>query len=115
MARGDRICFVDKAKYHYCPGCGGNPEETWRFLFCSHNCWDIEKVWEEYCRDGLITKEEAQARLKQLDTSRIAFYRDQIRDSIIELLKEPEESDKEKAVAKNKKMTAMSERKKKIK
>ncbi len=84
--RGDRTCFVCRKGYHYCLCHGGNPNETWRFLFCSDNCRSVEMVWEEYFRDNLITKADAVARLGELDTSRIEYYRDQIRDDIKSIL-----------------------------
>ena len=90
IARGDRVCFVDGTPYHYCPGCGGNPEETWRFLYCSTNCMMIEKLWEQYFRDHLISKEDALVKVEELDTSKVAMYREQIRHDMVALIKEAE-------------------------
>lgn len=86
--RGERICFVDWTKYRYCPSCGGNPDETWRFLFCSENCRAIEKLWEDYYRDQSISREMALERASKLDLSNVAHFRDQIRLDMFQLVSE---------------------------
>lgn len=44
-----RTCMVDGKQYTYCPHCGkDNPNETWRFLYCSDGCKDIDYVLSDY-------------------------------------------------------------------
>lgn len=87
MARGQRICFVDGTHYRYCPSCREfDPNQTWRMLYCSQNCWDIEELWEKYFRDGLITREEAEEIAKTLDFSNIANFREQIKADFMALI-----------------------------
>jgi len=47
--RGDRKCILDSKQYNYCPHCNhDNPNETWRYLFCSENCREIYKILEDW-------------------------------------------------------------------
>lgn len=86
--RGDRTCFVCRNQYKYCPTCGGDdPKETWRFLYCSENCREIEHIWEDCFRDKNCSTEDAAIRLMDCDISRLEFYRDQIRDDITSIAK----------------------------
>ena len=86
--RGDRTCFVCGNSYRYCPTCGGDdPKETWRFLYCSENCHEIEHIWEDCFRDKNCSTEDAAIRLMDCDISRLEFYRDQIRDDITSIAK----------------------------
>lgn len=53
-----RTCMVDRKQYTYCPKCGkDNPNETWRFLFCSDNCRQIYHVVEDYKKEKISISE----------------------------------------------------------
>jgi len=62
MARGDRVCVIDGTKYRYCPDCNhGNPNETWRYLYCSENCRNIYKTVEKWCGKKITSDEAKEA------------------------------------------------------
>lgn len=63
MAHKIRKCIVDLTEYKYCPSCGDNPDETWRFIYCSENCRGIDKVLQGVV-SGRLTELEAQEELK---------------------------------------------------
>lgn len=58
-----RKCIVDLTEYKYCPHCGDNPEETWRFIYCSENCRGIDKALQGFV-SGRLNELEAQEELK---------------------------------------------------
>lgn len=48
MAR-ERTCVVDKKKYIYCPPCGkGDPNETWRYIYCSEDCRELFHIASDW-------------------------------------------------------------------
>lgn len=62
----NRKCIVDLTEYKYCPHCGDNPDETWRFIYCSENCRGIDKVMQGFV-SGRLSELEAQEELKNYD------------------------------------------------
>lgn len=69
-----RECLVDKVQYQYCPHCNGNNSaETWRFLFCSDNCRNINSVFEGV-RDNKISEDEARTRLASCNLDKIETF-----------------------------------------
>lgn len=66
----DRICIVDRTSYKYCGNCSDyNPNEKWRYAYCSENCRDIYGVCEDFANKK-IDEFEAQDRLSKLDISK---------------------------------------------
>lgn len=64
--KGARTCIVCGTHYKYCPSCGqDNPDDTWRFIYCSENCRDVFKTVEQF-KARKITKEQAAAALSAL-------------------------------------------------
>lgn len=59
-----RKCIVDLTEYKYCPNCGDNPDETWRFIYCSENCHEVDKILQGFVA-GRLTELEAQEKLKE--------------------------------------------------
>lgn len=43
-----RKCIVDLTEYKYCPNCGDDANETWRFIYCSEKCRSIDKILQGY-------------------------------------------------------------------
>lgn len=81
----ERTCIVDLKKYKYCPHCGGyNSDETWRFIYCSENCKDIDKVLQNY-KSGGLSALEAQEALSKLDMSNIDEFHKITRKTIDEI------------------------------
>lgn len=70
----ERRCIVDATEYKYCNQCSAyNPEETWRFLFCSENCREIYSIITK-CLAGSITADEARKRLDECDMSGVDHF-----------------------------------------
>lgn len=64
-----RKCIVDKTQYKYCGNCKDyNPNETWRYLYCSENCRQIYHTLDAY-KAKKINEEEAISILEKLDLS----------------------------------------------
>lgn len=64
--KGERICVVCGTHYKYCPSCGqDNPNDTWRFIYCSENCRSIFKAVEQY-KSKKVTREQAASELDKL-------------------------------------------------
>lgn len=61
-----RICCIDNTSYEYCPRCGkSNPNEKWRFLYCSEDCKELDRIVREY-KNKTITIEKANEELKKI-------------------------------------------------
>lgn len=44
-----RNCLMDNTEYKYCPDCAdNNKDESWRFLYCSERCRDIDFAVRAY-------------------------------------------------------------------
>ena len=75
--RGDRKCILDAKQYNYCPHCRDNPNETWRYLFCSENCRDIYHVLELWVAKKLTSQQARDQlnnyKLPPLDTIKTAL------------------------------------------
>lgn len=81
-----RVCMVDRKEYKYCPDCAEyNPKETWRFLFCSEDCYAIYRVYEAY-RDKKMTAEEAQKELANYDLSNVDEFNPRVGVVLKEIL-----------------------------
>ena len=88
--RGDRKCIVDAKQYNYCPHCKDNPNETWRFLFCSENCRDIYHVLELWVAKKL-TSEQAREQLNNYELPPLDTIKAALRANIAQINKETEE------------------------
>lgn len=44
----ERKCIIDNKIYEYCPRCGNNPNETWRFLYCSEDCRNADTIIKKF-------------------------------------------------------------------
>ncbi len=81
---GVRKCIVSPNHhfYKYCPQCGrDNPEETWRFLFCSENCRDVYRVFEAFA-EKKIDAVTAEQRLNELTVPRDEYLQPSLRDNL---------------------------------
>ena len=82
MARGDRTCIVCGKDYVYCPNCQkGDPNETWRNIYCSEECRGIYKI----CNSFAFGHTTAEAAKKQLDKYHItdrSKYSEDVRKSL---------------------------------
>lgn len=75
--RGDRICVVDRTHYNYCTCKGGDPNETWRYLYCSENCRNIYRIIDDYVSNKIDAK-TAKERFNLLEMPEM----DQLQDTI---------------------------------
>lgn len=75
-------CIVDKKKYSYCPKCGSdNPNEKWRFLYCSEKCRTIFNTVKDF-KNNKISKIEANAQIKELGEIDMDSLTDDLRTSV---------------------------------
>jgi hypothetical protein len=83
-----RRCCVDFNEYTYCPHCKeDNPNETWRFCFCSEKCRDIYNITSSF-EDGRLTANEAKAQLDKLNLSNIENFGESYKNSIAKIMTE---------------------------
>lgn len=88
--RGERTCIVDKIKYRYCPNCNGdNPNETWRYIFCSENCRNLYKTLEDW-KAKKITSAQAKQQLNKLEIPKDGVIQVGLLNDIMEINKETE-------------------------
>lgn len=81
----ERRCIVDMTEYKYCNHCGQyNPDETWRFIFCSENCREIYKVIERYVA-GKCSANEAREELEKCDLSNMDHFSKGIKKDVDEI------------------------------
>lgn len=95
--RGDRKCIVDAKNYNYCPHCKDNPNETWRFLFCSENCRDIYHTLEDWVAKK-ITSDVAREQLNNYTLPPLESMKTALRMNIQQIYKESENKQIEKPV-----------------
>lgn len=77
-----RTCIIDGKKYKYCPRCAEYINEpSWKMIYCSDNCKDIDIIVNEYSFDHL-TKDEAKEKLENCDLSNIENFNDEIKDAV---------------------------------
>ena len=87
--RGDRKCIVDAKQYNYCPHCKDNPNETWRFLFCSENCRDIYHILEDWVAKK-ITSDAAREKLNNYTLPPLETLKTALRSNIEQIYKDTE-------------------------
>lgn len=64
-----RTCLCCRTQYHYCSqNCDDKNLPLWYNLFHNQNCHDIWYVLSDF-ENGVLSKEEAQEKIKSLDTS----------------------------------------------
>lgn len=89
MAKNNRICKVCGESYSYCPTCGGaSANEKYKIMFCSKNCKDIFDTCSAY-NVGVINKETATTRLKELDLSKKSEFTGKLKENVDELTAKP--------------------------
>lgn len=74
-----RTCLLCGKQYEYCPHCGKhNPTETWRFLYCSENCNQIDNIISAY-KANKISASEAKSRLSILSVPPLSAITNYVR------------------------------------
>lgn len=68
MANNQRICLCCGKTYRYCSHCDEKKFPTWYALFHDENCHDIWYILSDF-ESGILTKEEAQEKMKVLNPS----------------------------------------------
>lgn len=113
MARGERTCIVCGKKYVYCPNCQkGDPNETWRNIYCSEDCRSIFKICNSFAF-GHINAEAAKKKLEKYDVADRSKYSEDIRNNLSAIFAAKTEAPKKKAEEKEVENTSKSEAPKK--
>ena len=74
-SRYNKICFLCGKEYRYCSNCKDfRTQPTWKNMFDTKNCYKIFSLSTQFAQ-GVYTKEEANAILKNYDLSDIDTYR----------------------------------------
>lgn len=78
----ERKCIVDLKEYKYCNHCNEyNPDETWRFIFCSQNCRSVYNIVGKFLTSK-ISADDAKAELDKCDLSGLDHFEDNIKKDI---------------------------------
>jgi len=81
----ERTCIICGKKYSYCSHCGEyDPDETWKYMYCSLNCKAIFKACSAF-KFGEISADEAAKSLDNCDLSNKESFGDIFKENIDEI------------------------------
>lgn len=82
-------CSICGKKYHVCADCANTKSfMPWKTIACSIDCYKIFIALRDYT-NGYSTKEDIKPILEKCDLSELGNYEDNIKNSIMEILKKP--------------------------
>ena len=84
MIQKNKTCVVCGKQYTYCSGCGFQ-EPSYRKSMCSESCRDIYRTLSAYNMDK-IDKEEAAARLRACNLSKLNEFKPNIKKEVQAIL-----------------------------
>lgn len=86
--RGDRRCCVCGKRYNFCIPCGkGNPNETWRYIYCSEDCREIFNIANEWTANK-ISATTAKIRLNGINVPPLNNLQPSLRKNLDEIYSE---------------------------
>lgn len=97
MAKSNRVCLACQNKYDYCPSCSRADalKAAWHSEFCSETCMTLWTTATKY-NMNMITKEEAQSIVSNLDLNPIDTYAACIQRDYIKIMGNDKKSRKNK-------------------